>query len=141
LQNTLEKLRALAQKQPPTAKYNPAQGGAPNGGGTPNGSDTNALSADARRAIGDQVRECWTRDAGALDADKLQVRLQVITDSSGIVRSAKVADEDRGRMSNPVFRAFSERAIRAVMDARCAKLPLPAAMLGATRTFDFRFSP
>ncbi|MBN8909221.1 MAG: hypothetical protein J0H99_22055, partial [Rhodospirillales bacterium] len=39
------------------------------------------------------------------------------------------------------FRAFSERAIRAVLDSRCATLPLPREMLGQTRTWDFRFRP
>jgi hypothetical protein len=99
------------------------------------------LSADARRAIGDQVRECWTRDAGALNADQLQVHLQVTTDSAGVARVAVVAADDAGRMSDPVFRAFAERAIRAVRDPRCANLPLPQTMLGQNRTFDFRFRP
>ena len=141
LENTLEKLRALVQKQAPKAKYNPAQGGAPNGGGNPNGSDTNALSADARRAIGDQVRECWTRDAGALDADKLRVHMIVQVDGDGVARKADVAPDDLGKMSNPVFRAFAERARRAVLDSRCAKFPLPPNMLGSNHTLDFRFSP
>jgi hypothetical protein len=142
LDNTLEKLRAMVQKQPPTARYNPQQGGAPNGGGNPNGSDTSALSADARRAIGDQVRQCWTRDAGAPDADKLRVRMQVITDPQGVARNVIFPPEEQSRMAgDPVFRAFAERARRAILDARCANLPLPQSMLGQSRQLDFRFSP
>jgi hypothetical protein len=61
------------------------------------------------------------------------------TDTSAL--SAKVAGEDVVRMNDPVFRAFAERAIRAVLDPRCADLPLPKSMQGQRRTLDFRFSP
>ncbi len=143
LQNTLEKLRALQkQTEPPKARANPRQGGAPDAGGSPHGSDTAALSADQRAAIGERVRECWTRDAGAKDADKLQVYLTVQTDAEGVARRVDIADRDQARMNaDPVFRAFAERARRAVLDARCANLPLPRTLLGQPRTLDFRFSP
>jgi neural Wiskott-Aldrich syndrome protein len=142
LDNTLEKLRALVQKDAPKARYNPAQGGSPHGGGNPNGSDTASLSADQRAAIGDEVRQCWTRDAGALNADQLQVRLQVTTDANGVARVVTFAPEELPRMNgDPVFRAFAERARRAVLDARCAALPLPRTLLGQSRQLDFRFSP
>jgi len=141
LLNTLEKLRALQpQTKPPTARYNPAAGGAPNAGGSPDG-DTNALSARQMGAIGDHVRECWAHDAGALGADKLQVRLRVLTDETGVARQADVIGADLARMGDPVFRAFAERARRAVLDPRCANLPLPGTLLGQRRTLDFRFSP
>jgi len=65
----------------------------------------------------------------------------VTTDETGTARLAKVASEDAGRMSNPVFRAFAERAVRAVLSPQCASLPLPRAMLGQTRQLRFRFSP
>jgi hypothetical protein len=139
--NTLERLR-LAQKQQeaPKARTNPRQAGAPDAGGSIHG-DTALMTASQMGAVGDHVRECWTRDAGAVDADKLQVLLTVTTDDQGIARRAVVADADRGKLSNPVFRAFAERAVRAVLDSRCANLPLPKAMLGQTRVLDFRFSP
>jgi hypothetical protein len=142
LEATLEKLRAL-QKQttPPKARANPQAGGAPNGGGARTGSDTSALSADQRASIGDHVRQCWTYDPGAKDANQLQVHLQVITDENGVARVVHVAGSDLGRMSDPEFRAFAERAVRAVLDPHCASLPLPKDMLGQRRTLDFRFSP
>ena len=140
--NTLEKLRQKAkQTQPPKARPNPAAGGAPQGGGNPLGNDTAALSAAQRGAIGEHVRECWTKDAGALDLDKLRVLLTVETDPTGIARKAEVSGDDLARMSDPRFRAFAERAIRAVMDVRCANLPLPGNMLGKTNVLTFRFSP
>jgi hypothetical protein len=140
--NTLEKLRQAArQKQPPTAKPNPAAGGAPQGGGNPLGDDTATLSAAQRGAIGEHVRECWTKDGGALDVDKQKVLLTVETDPTGIARKAVVAGDDVARMSDPRFRAFAERAIRAVMDVRCANLPLPGNMIGKPNVLTFRFSP
>ncbi len=142
LDNTLEKLRQLSkQNQPPKARPNPAAGGAPQGGGNPNGNDTAALSAAQRGAIGEHVRECWTKDAGALDGDKQRVMLTVTTDGAGVARKVEVAGDDLGRMSDPRFRAFAERAIRAVMDVRCANLPLPGEMLGKNNVLTFRFSP
>lgn len=141
LQNTLEKLRSLVQKQAPTARYNPAQGGAPAAGGNPKGTDTDKLSADARAAIGAKVRECWTRDAGALNADQMQVILQVTVDATGMARKADIGTEDQARLSDPVFRAFAERARRAVLDAHCNPFPLPANLMGQVQVLKFRFSP
>jgi outer membrane biosynthesis protein TonB len=140
--NTLEKLKQmLAQKQPPSARSNPRAGGQPNSGGNPLGNDTAALSADQRGAIGDHVRECWTKDAGALDIDKQRVLLTVTTDATGVARKAEVTGADASRMGDPRFRAFAERAVRAVMDPRCANLPLPNNVLGRINVLTFRFSP
>jgi len=142
MDNTLERLRQqLAQSAPPKSRYNPQAGGAPNGGGNPMGNDTAALSAAQRGAIGDHVRECWTKDAGALDIDKQQVMLTVTTDATGVARRAEVAGSDVGRLSDPRFRAFAERAIRAIMDVRCANLPLPQTALGRVNVLTFRFTP
>jgi hypothetical protein len=142
LENTLIKLRAMQQQlQPPRTLPNPQQGGAPNGGGNPQGNDTAALSADQRGAIGDHVRACWTYDPGALGVDQMQVLLTVTTDAAGVARLAEVAGADQGRLSDPVFRAFAERARRAVLDPHCADLPLPRNMLGRTNVLTFRFRP
>ncbi len=142
LENTLEKLRAMQrQTQAPRARANPAQGGAPKAGGQPNGDDTSKLSADQIRAIGATVQRCWTYDAGAKDVNRMVVLLTVRTDDGGVARQAIVADPDRGRLSDPVFRAFAERAVRAVLSAQCANLPLPRTMLGQSQTLTFRFRP
>ena len=142
VENTLEKLRQqVAKGAPLKTRPNPQAGGQPNGGGSPLGNDTAALSADERGAIGDHVRECWTKDAGALDIDKQRVLLTVTTDASGVARKAEVAGEDVGRMGDPRFRAFAERAKRAILDAHCANLPLPHGVLGKINILTFRFSP
>ena len=138
----MDKLRQqMAQTAPPKARPNPQSGGQPNGGGNPLGNDTAALSADPRGAIGDQVRECWTKDAGALDIDKQRVLLTVTTDATGVARRVEIAGDDAGRMGDPRFRAFAERAVRAIMDPRCANLPLPNNVLGKVNVLTFRFSP
>jgi hypothetical protein len=140
--NTLQRLRQLqAQQKPPSSKPNPRSGGQPNAGGNPLGNDTAALSSDQRGAIGEKVRECWTKDAGALDLDKQRVLLTVTTDGAGVARKAEVAGEDIGRMGDSHFRAFAERAVRAVMDPRCANLPLPNTLIGKTNVLTFRFTP
>jgi hypothetical protein len=69
------------------------------------------------------------------------VLLTVTTDATGVVRLAVVAEPDVPKLSDPVFRAFAERARRAVMDPRCANLPLPAKLLGKPNVLTFRFSP
>lgn len=142
MEATLQRLRSMQrQTEPPRARPNPRQGGVPNSGGDPRGDDTAALDAATRGAIGDHVRECWTKDAGALDLDRMSVVLTVTTDVTGTVRLADIAAEDRGRLSDPVFRAFAERARRAVLDVQCATLPLPPAMMGRSETLTFRFRP
>lgn len=140
--NTLSKLRALEkQKQPPTARYNPDQGGAPNGGGTRMSTANSRLSAADRSAIGAEVQPCWGIDAGAPGISHFSVLLQVVTDAEGVVREAQVAPADQGRMSDPLFAAFANRAVEAVKNYQCAKLPLPNDMLGKPQNFIFRFTP
>jgi hypothetical protein len=142
MEATLLRLRQMQQQtQPPRARPNPRSGGQPDSGGNPASNDTDALSAAQRGAIGAHVRECWTKDSGALDLDKMTVVLNVVTDATGTSRFATVAEEDRGKMSDPVFQAFAERAVRAVMDVRCATLPLPKQMLGSNHNLTFRFRP
>ncbi len=139
--NTLSKLRALQkQDKPPTAHYNPEQGGAPNGGGVKTTSNAR-LSAAERSAIGSEVQPCWGIDAGAPGIEHFSVLLQVITDAAGVVREAEVAPADQGRMGDPLFSAFADRAVQAVKNYQCAKLPLPNYMLGKPQNFVFRFTP
>lgn len=137
LEATLERLRSLqAQNQPPTRAYNPPRGGAP-GGGSPNGVDNAKLSGADRGAIGDRIRECWTRDAGARDADKMSAVLQVMTDGTGTVRDVKIVQPGQG----PGGIAFAERARRAALDPQCNPIPLPKSLLGQTHTFEINFKP
>jgi len=143
LNNTLEKLRALqAQTKPPTARVNPVRGGAPQVGGSRTGDVTATLSSVQMGAIGDKVRECWDIDRGALGIETMSVQLIVTFDERGTARDAEFGPADVGRVgSDPRFRAFAERARRAVLDPRCSDLPLPPSDLGRTGTLTFRFKP
>ena len=141
LLNTLQKLRAATNNEPPKARANPTQGGAPNAGGAPNGDATAQLSEGQRGAIGDHVRPCWSTDPTALDLDKMSVLLTVKTRPGGVVMAADVADADRDKLSNPRMRAFAERARRAVLNPQCATLPLPANLAAQENVFTFRFRP
>jgi hypothetical protein len=144
LDNTLERLRSLLkQEKPPTSRANPPQGGAPRLGGSPNGDITARLSGAENTGIANQVRECWTKDAGALDLDKMSVELKVTLDPGGVVRDAVMAEPDRPKLGDPRFRAFAERAVRAPMSAQCANLGqfIPKTLLGQVNTLTFRFRP
>jgi hypothetical protein len=143
LNNTLDKLRALQQQQrPPTARVNPVRGGAPQVGGSRTGDITATLSSRDQGAIGDKVRECWDIDRGALGIETMSVQLVVTFDERGVARIADFGPADIGRVgSDARFRAFAERARRAVLDPRCSNLPIPAADLGRTGTLTFRFKP
>ncbi len=143
IENTLEKLRVLQkQKAPPKHRYNPDAGGAQDAGGALNGNDTSKLTKSEMGAIGDHVRQCWSYDAGAKDANTFQVRLAVTTDATGTARIAKVVGPDIDReAADPEFRAFAERAVRAVLSPDCANLPLPKSMLGQSQTLQFNFRP
>jgi hypothetical protein len=140
--NTLLKLEAL-QKQtaPPTAHYNPDQGGAPNGGGSKESTANSRLSGADRSAIGAHVRQCWTIDAGAPGVSTFSVQILVTTDATGTVRETAIAPQSMGQMSDPVYAAYANRAMDALRDYRCATLPLPSSMLGQNQTFIFNFTP
>jgi len=140
--NTLLKLQALQkQETPPTAHYNPDQGGAPNGGGSPNSTANSRLSGADKSAIGAHVRPCWDIDAGAPGVASFSVILDVTTDPTGTVREAQVDPKSEGQMSDPIYAAYAERAVAAVMNVQCATLPLPSYMLGQVQNFVFQFTP
>jgi len=144
LLNTLEKFTAdQPQIKPPTHRYNPERGGAKNGGGSKSGNLTGELSDGQRRQIGDEVRRCYSEDTAARDYATYVATITVTIDATGEARDVKLSDSDAGRAgADPAFRAFAERAERAVMDPTCAKLPVPPDMLGKpSQELTFRFRP
>ena len=106
------------------------------------GDITATLSSVQQGAIGDRVRECWGIDRGALGVETMSVQLVVTFDERGVARIADFGPADLGRVgSDPRFRAFAERARRAVLDPHCSNLPVPPSDLGRTGTLTFRFKP
>lgn len=144
LLNTLEKFTA-DQKQvaPPKHRYNPERGGAKEAGGAVHGNLTGALSDAQRKAIGAEVRRCYSEDTEARDYATYSAIMTVTIDEAGEARLVDLSDADKARASSdPAFRAFAERAARAVLDPQCAHLPVPADMLGKpAQQLTFRFRP
>lgn len=143
LLNTLDEMLA-DQKQvaPPKHRYNPERGGKLNGGGSKSGNLTGELSDGQRRAIGDEVRRCYSEDTAARDYATYAAVITVTIDATGEAREVELSDADKTRANaDPAFRAFAERAERAVMDPTCAKLPVPPDMLGKVGQLTFRFRP
>ena len=136
-----EDAHLVCPPSPPTVA--PAAAARPDDSGYPNGSLTDMLSPTQRAALREHVRQCWTTEAGAPTVDgKMHVMLTVSVDGDGVARTATVADEDRGRMSDPGFRAFADRARRAVLDPRCSTLPVPKTLIaGGSGVLKFRFTP
>jgi hypothetical protein len=139
--NTLAKLRALQQQTtPPTSAYNPDQGGVQSSNNAQMTANAGLSGAD-KGAIGAHVRPCWNIDAGAPGVSTFSVNLMVTTDSTGTVRQAVVAPQDQSKLGDPIFYAYANDAINAVMNVQCATLPLPSYMLGQNQTFLFNFTP
>ncbi len=143
LLNTLEKFRANQQQtRAPTAKANPSRGGAPAAGGAKSGDITGQLTQGQQRQIGDEVRNCYSEDTAAKDYAKYSTHMVVTVDAAGTARGAEFSPEDAGRMgTDPAFRAFAERARRAVLDSHCASLPVPRDLLGQVAQLKFVFRP
>ena len=144
LDNTLEKLLAdQQQKQPPKHRYNPERGGVRGGGGAQHGDSTGLLSEEQKQAIGAEVRRCYSEDTEARDYATYMAVITVTVDADGEARAVQLSDPDMARANaDPAFRAFAERAQRAVLDPQCAKLPMPADLLGKpSQQLTFRFRP
>ncbi len=138
-----EKSNELPQRQPPpqTPRSNAESGGPLPVGGARHGDITATLTAVQMGAIADKVRECWKRHGGAAHIHQMSVQLIVTYDQQGVARIARVGPVDIGRMADPAFRAFAERAQRAVLSPRCSDLPIPPADLGKVGTLTFSFVP
>jgi hypothetical protein len=142
--NTLMNLKALdKQKQAPTHVYNPDQNTAPTVGGSPNSTANSGLTGPDRAAIAAHMEPCWNYDGEAENVGSFQVLLQVTTDATGTVREAEVSPQNNGDMSNPLYIAFTQRAVAAVMNYQCANLGpyLPSNLLGQNETFTFLYQP
>jgi outer membrane biosynthesis protein TonB len=144
LLNTMEKLMAdQKQVKPPTHRYNAERGGAPGGGGAVHGNLTGALSDNQRKQIGAEIRRCYSQDTAARDYATYEAKMIVTIDADGEARDARLFPDDLARANaDPSYRAFAERAVRAVLDPICSKLPVPPDMLGKpVQQLNIRFRP
>lgn len=88
------------------------------------------------------MRECWTKDPGALDLDKMSIQVTVSLRPGGIPFDVQPSSDEPGRIAaNPRLRVFFERARRAILDSKCSPLPLPADKQGPNEKLTFVFKP
>jgi hypothetical protein len=99
------------------------------------------LSPEAYGGIITHVRTCWRNHVSRLGDVRFQARLHVLTDEGGVVREARLAEEDMAHLSDPSFQTYVQAAMHAVLDRDCAQLPIPTEKLGRKITFDFVFIP
>ncbi len=136
---TLEKFRAdQPQTHPPRAHANPDQGGSPSRAGDVTGQ----LGAGAQKAIGNEVRRCYAEDTEAKNYASFTAHLLVTVDAGGEARLVEFKPDTAARMAaDPGYRALAERARDAVLNPTCARLPIPASLLGRTQQLSFVFRP
>lgn len=104
-------------------------------------SATSYLSPAVYDSIVAHIRACWRVYVTQLDDAHYQARLRVIADESGVVREARLAEENMSELHDPGFQTFVQAAMRSVLDRGCAQLPIPPAKLGHRMAFDFMFVP
>jgi hypothetical protein len=127
------------QTKAPTAVYNPDQGGAPDAGGSKDSTANSGLSGADKSAIGSHLHPCFQVDAGAPGIASFHVLLDITTDATGTIRVATIDPQDQGKLSDPLFNAYAQRAQQAAMNYQCATLPLPQSMLGSNQNFTVEF--
>ena len=137
VQNTLDRLRAAQQQSaPPQARPSTAAGRPAAGGGSPTG--TAQLSQGDIRGIGEQISECWSVDAGMQGIETMTVQMQLDVDPNGVVRNVRPVG---GVPTDPRLRALYEQSRRAVLDPKCAQLPISRDKIPAMANTILRFSP
>lgn len=101
-----------------------------------------SLTTSEQKAIGAEVRRCYTEDTEAKDYASFVAHLVVTVDATGEARIVQFAPETQARMNtDPSYRALAERARDAILSPTCAKLPIPKKLLGQPRQLKFVFRP
>jgi outer membrane biosynthesis protein TonB len=98
-------------------------------------SELDALAAEVLR----QLTPCWNIPAGARDARALVVEVKATVNTDGTVRQATVVD--RGRMSDPLYRAAAESARRTFFNPQCTPLRLPPDKYEVWKDLVVEFNP
>jgi hypothetical protein len=98
------------------------------------------LDAEFQTVASPQVAACWGIDAGAPGVASFEFNLDVVVDATGTIREAHVSQTDQSELQDPIFAAYANRAIDAVLAPQCSKLQLPADMLGQAHVFSLNFA-
>ncbi len=97
-----------------------------------------SLTPLQRGDIADAVQACWAQNSQFLPrTERYTAHLVVTTDATGTARLARMASGTPARLAgDPDFLAFNQRAMQAVLDPRCSRLPVPASLLGQDHSFE-----
>jgi hypothetical protein len=83
------------------------------------------------------IRRCWFQKGDEFGERPLQVRLILKLDADGAVRTVQVAPGDPAAGTGTPLHAFATRAEQAILDSRCAPLPIPVRLITPQRQFTF----
>jgi outer membrane biosynthesis protein TonB len=97
------------------------------------------LTTSEMDRIATAVERCWYDDPGARGNGQMSVVIRVWIDPDGTVQRTQIVDQSQ--MSDPVWRAFAERAERAPLNPECSKLPIPPEKYEQMKVFTFTFTP
>lgn len=98
------------------------------------------ISQTVQDSIRSQLYKCWSIPAGAKDADKLVIVVELTLNRDGSLIDAKFTSATRARMGDPFYRTAAESAMRAVR--MCSPLQgLPADKYEGWSFMEFTFNP
>jgi hypothetical protein len=86
------------------------------------------------------VQRCWYDDPGARGSREMSAVIKIWVGVHGIAERTEIIDQ-RGSMSDPIWRAFAERARRTPLNPTCSKLPIPENKLEQYRVVTITFTP
>ena len=99
------------------------------------------IAETLKRDVQDQVWRCWNPPIGVKHAEEMRVRVRIRLNPDGTLNGKPhIIDQDR-LFRDPAFRAFAERAARALQNPRCSPLRLPLAHYRIWRDISFNFDP
>jgi hypothetical protein len=136
LQNLTKEQAAEADDAPPAPHRVAATAPASSQPRAPLGSQLTASDIDLVR---EKLRPCFNPPFGAKEKPDLVADVRVVMNRDGTVQQARVADNGQ-YSSDPVYRAVAEAGIRALRNAQCSPLPLPADRFELWQSFVFGFS-
>lgn len=98
------------------------------------------ISQTVQDSIRQQLYKCWSIPAGAKDAEKLIVTIEITLNRDGSLIDAKFTSATRAKMVETFYRAAAESAMRAVK--MCSPLKdLPADKYEGWSWMEFNFDP
>ena len=87
-----------------------------------------------------QIAKCWSIPAAVYrEGSDIVVAVVVEMNRDATVQSAVVAD--KARLSEPLYKAAAESALRTVLNPRCSPWPLPADRYESWKTLVIDFNP